>query len=642
MTGIICTSSHPVFAFWTQLGDPEKHPQHWLITELVQWPDDELFQKHGSKLADWSEEPDRKKRPWGHGDEEGRARRSFRAAVKHYVNYLKDKSNEDELDIAVACLGRAYHYFEDVGDFSESRLFGPKNIRLRNAVTEQLRLMNLDPGLFRKEIEAKKKGIPPDIEGILKILGDRKTQRKPISYTKDAEIRDRILLIVASLEQVNEDFLKRVNDRTAGFRSAGVGTTTLLGQAPSFEPSDSPGPASDQGFGPAETGRTEHAGPPPSWSPPLSHGDQIGARAQPAGPADYRWYVMCDRANGTVVFGKDWDPARHVILAGPLEGPRTAQHWIAQNCPAAHCNARGACTAGAPSTAAAGSGWYVMCNRHDGSVVYGRNPDVARQSVMAGPLPGPQDATGWIAANCPSARCTQTGACATVPGIGGSWYVLCNRDDGNVVMSKNVDPSRQIVWQGNLRGEWDARQWISMNCPAARCDRNGRCTQQAAPIPVPVKPQQGPAIGQRPGGPSDFCNEQYRRFQDALRNNQARYANDILQASRGCWFYGEGTSALQQAQSKPPVQSKPQTAPLPGKPGPVVTPTPAPTQPSAACNRRARCESWDAKGRRWIHNSGYGGGFGRVFEVGGSCMGERQIRCWDDCDKKWRCEETRY
>jgi len=365
-------------------------------------------------------------------------------------------------------------------------------------------------------------------------------------------------------------------------------------------------------------------------------------------PDAYRWYVMCDRANGTVVFGKDWDPSRHVILAGPFEGPRTAQNWIGLNCPAARCNAQGACTAGAPYAAAAGGNWYVMCNRHDGTIVYGQHPDVSRQFILAGPLPGAQTATAWITANCPSARCTQTGACASGPVGGGSWYVLCNRDDGNVVMSKNVDPSRQIVWQGNLRGEWDARQWIAMNCPSARCDRNGRCTQQAAPIPVPAKPPQpGPAIGQRPGGPSDFCNEQYRRFQDALRNNQTRYANDILQASRGCWFYSDGTRALQQAQSRPPVQnqpqvqSKPQARPSVGKPGPAVTPTPAPPKPATTCNRRAKCESWDARGRRWVLSTGYGGGFGREVEVGGACTAARQTRCWDDCDKRWRCYETR-
>lgn len=359
-------------------------------------------------------------------------------------------------------------------------------------------------------------------------------------------------------------------------------------------------------------------------------------------PDAYRWYVMCDRANGTVVFGKDWDPARHVILAGPFEGPRTAQNWIGLNCPAARCNAQGACTAGAPYAAAAGGNWYVMCNRHDGTIVYGQHPDVSRQFILAGPLPGAQTATAWITANCPSARCTQTGACASGPVGGGSWYVLCNRDDGNVVMSMNVDPSRQIVWQGNLRGEWDARQWISMNCPSARCDRNGRCVQQAAPVPVPAKPPQpGPAIGQRPGGPSDFCSEQYRRFQDALRNRQTRYANDILQASRGCWFYSDGTRALQQAQSQPPIQSKPQARPSAGKPGPAVTPTPAPPKPTTACNRRAKCESWDARGRRWVLSTGYGGGFGREVEVGGACMAARQTRCWDDCDKRWRCFETR-
>lgn len=366
-----------------------------------------------------------------------------------------------------------------------------------------------------------------------------------------------------------------------GFGPAGSGQTTDETEALSLLGS---GVGSDRGS-PAPPGTTapgRDARREPSWTPPLSRGDQIGARGQPVAPDAYRWYVMCNRTNGTVVFGKEWDPSRHVILAGPFEGPRTAQNWIGQN--------------------------------------------------------------------CPSARCTQMGACAGAPASGGSWYVLCNQDDGNVVMSKNVDPFRQIVWQSGFRGEWDARQWIAANCPSARCDRNGRCAQQGPDVAAPRKPTPLPDLRPPRSEPSAFCTEMHRRFLDALRSNQLRAANDILQAARSCWFYADGIKALQQVQSKPPAQTKPEPtpAPTPGPvvkpaPGTVVKPTPEPSRvtPQPTCNRRAKCESWDAKARRWVLSTGYGGGFGREYEVGGACQVPRQLRCWDECDKKWRCYETR-
>lgn len=626
--------------------------QHALITSLVRFPKrNQLFVQYHLKLAAWSEESDTGKdfltahgaKIMGIGrNEEDRARDSFTAAVKHHNKYManpaansvsgcgpRHRTAENDLEAAAQCLANAYHYFEDIADFSGDNHKG---------VTEALKILHQmrinDPRGFTIELEIRKQNISHDYDKIIAYLKSIEGRR-----SRD-QIQENLLDIVACLELINVCFLAKVQSPDS-FGPAGTGITTPLAAspAPPMESADSPGPGLDQGFGPAETGRTDPASPPPSWSPPLSHGDDIGARGQPVTPDAYRWYVVCDRANGTVVFGKDQDPSRHVILAGPFEGPRTAQNWIGQNCPAARCNAQGACMAGPPPAAAPGSGWYVLCNRHDGSVVYGQHPDMMRHIVMAGPLAGAQGATAWIQANCPSARCTQMGSCAAAPASGGSWYVLCNRDDGNVVLSKNVDPFRQIVWQSGFRGEWDARQWISANCPSARCDQNGRCVQQGpslAPLPQPGQPA---GLNQPSGDRSAFCQGMYRRLQDSLRDNRRANANQILQSSRHCWFYADGVKALQQTTPKPPAQDKPQPRPSPGKPGPVVTPTPS--KPSADCNRRARCENWDTKDRRWIRNSGYGGGFGQEFEVGGSCMGQRQIRCWDDCDKRWRCYETR-
>lgn len=115
IVGFMSMPNHDSFAFWSG-----RNPQHRRITELLLWPNHELFNKHSTQMGVWAEESD-KGRDWlfAHGDEETRAKNSYEAAIRHYQSYLSNPTNSKELEVAAQCLAHAYHYFEDIGDFSQ-------------------------------------------------------------------------------------------------------------------------------------------------------------------------------------------------------------------------------------------------------------------------------------------------------------------------------------------------------------------------------------------------------------------------------------------------------------------------------------------------------------------------------------------
>jgi hypothetical protein len=201
---------HLALAFWT-FNKPGDEPQHWRITSLVRWPkNDPLFDTYWQKMGEWSEFPDRGKDPIvGHGialfdkmDEKERAKLSFTKAVEHYSNYLRNRQNTKELEIAAQCLAHAYHYFEDVADFSQ----GDNESRVRVSsdlkTLHNYRVKELDK--YNELIEKRRIIVNPDIDSIIKMLeGIRK--QKNHNY-----IHSNLLQIVACLEQVNIYFLTQV------------------------------------------------------------------------------------------------------------------------------------------------------------------------------------------------------------------------------------------------------------------------------------------------------------------------------------------------------------------------------------------------------------------------------------------------
>jgi len=206
---------HQALAFWTY-NEPGNEAQHWLITSLVRWPkNDRLFDTHSRKMGEWSEFPDRGKDPIvGHGialfdkmDEKGRAKVSFSKAVEHYSNYLRNPQNTGELEIAAQCLAHAYHYFADVGDFSQ----GNNDARISvSSILKNLHQYRVkEPDQYNGQIETMKLSINPDIDSIIRMLELIKQQKNnPMTYN--------LVKIVACLEQANVCFLAQVRGNIEG------------------------------------------------------------------------------------------------------------------------------------------------------------------------------------------------------------------------------------------------------------------------------------------------------------------------------------------------------------------------------------------------------------------------------------------
>lgn len=132
--------------------------------------------------------------------------------------------------------------------------------------------------------------------------------------------------------------------------------------------------------------------------------------------------------------------------------------------------------------------WYVLCDKMSGDVVYSKHTDLTQHFIMAGPLPGPRTAEGWIMDYCPRGRCTRDGVCANEPAKGGKWNVICNTESGDITFANHRPGSLKYqVMAGNFRGEPEARLWQQENCPLGRCDYNGQCVES----PADVKSGQG-------------------------------------------------------------------------------------------------------------------------------------------------------
>ena len=209
--------------------------------------------------------------------------------------------------------------------------------------------------------------------------------------------------------------------------------------------------------------------------PPISHADDVNANVPKAGQGDYKWYVLCNKKSGDVVYSKYPDPIRHHIMAGPFPGPRTSEKWIMGNCPRARCTTDGQCAKGP----AKGGKWHVVCNKKTGAITFTKHrPSSLNFRLMAGGFRGEPEARLWQEQNCPMGRCDSSGQCAESPiavrpGQRG-WYVTCYLPTGNIEVGKKpINYSTNKVLAGPYLGEPDARLWVDQNFPSWRCDNHG-------------------------------------------------------------------------------------------------------------------------------------------------------------------------
>jgi len=204
------------------------------------------------------------------------------------------------------------------------------------------------------------------------------------------------------------------------------------------------------------------------------------------------WYVLCERRSGSVVLGKNIDPTRYTVMAGPFLGEPDARRWTNQNCSNWRCDSNGVC-AKAP---ARGGEWKVLCGRNDLRIYIGKTYDATKFILVQEGFLGEPDARAWANQNYPNWECTQSGAPVTAPRMGGRWAVVCSKQHGGVSLTQYPDSTRDWIWGQGFFGEPDARRWVDQNCPSWRCDAYGRCLTGVArskpedrPLEVPPEPR---------------------------------------------------------------------------------------------------------------------------------------------------------
>ena len=201
------------------------------------------------------------------------------------------------------------------------------------------------------------------------------------------------------------------------------------------------------------------------WDKPISHSDQLTAKAPLPPPDAFTWYALCNKNSGDVVYGETTDPTKYDILGGPFPGPRTVKMWINQNIPSWRC----------PSLAGKRGEWNVLCDKQSYSVSLGKSTDPTKFWIMAGGFPGEPEARSWAGANCPGWMCTEGGGCASGPRGGGDWAVVCSKDHGGMALTRHPDSMTDWIFASGLLGEKDARLWVNTRCPSWRCNRDGQC-----------------------------------------------------------------------------------------------------------------------------------------------------------------------
>jgi len=225
MVGFVFVPLQNAFAFWTFLDKEGNYPQHQRITDLIRWPQNHLlFRMYGQRdsrlkvvnvkepiyhqvggrdvydvkeftlngnnqysnfgqysfLGLLSEVPDGGK-DIGHGNEEMKAQRCYNNAINHYKEYrrmdLKPDAKAQELWLAAHELGAAYHYFADVGDFTN---FGSSTTGYRREVSrylDQIHIGNSRSSFYNNADNTKRMVGNQDTRNIIKMLTELKLHR---------------------------------------------------------------------------------------------------------------------------------------------------------------------------------------------------------------------------------------------------------------------------------------------------------------------------------------------------------------------------------------------------------------------------------------------------------------------------------
>ncbi len=221
------------------------------------------------------------------------------------------------------------------------------------------------------------------------------------------------------------------------------------------------------------------------WDKPISHADELKAKALPPPPDAFTWYALCDKRSGEVRYGEDTKSTRYRVLGGPFQGPRDAKLWIKQNYPDWRCT----------DASNRYGKWNVLCNKQNLSVGIGKGTDPTRFWIMQSGFVSEKGARAWVQQNCPAWQCSEGGACSDKR-RGGPWSVVCSKRHGGIGLTKHPNRIKQWLFADNFFSEKDARRWVESNCPSWRCNRDGQClpgrrVPRDKPLELPPEAKRG-------------------------------------------------------------------------------------------------------------------------------------------------------
>ncbi|MCD4718573.1 MAG: hypothetical protein K8S13_01755 [Desulfobacula sp.] len=123
--------------------------------------------------------------------------------------------------------------------------------------------------------------------------------------------------------------------------------------------------------------------------------------------------------------------------------------------------------------------WYVVCNKQYYNVVYTRHVDFTRHIVIAGPFPGPREPAMWIEENCPSAKCNKSGKCSQDTAVRGGPWGIYCNTKTGLIVVTKTPEIHHRKLADNFEALTEAQLWTDQHYPSWLCDHLGAYMENA-------------------------------------------------------------------------------------------------------------------------------------------------------------------
>ncbi len=117
--------------------------------------------------------------------------------------------------------------------------------------------------------------------------------------------------------------------------------------------------------------------------------------------------------------------------------------------------------------------WYVVCDKQYYNVVYTQHLDLTRDIVIAGPFPGPREPAMWIETNCPRAKCNKAGKCSQDTAVRGGPWGIYCNTKTGLIVVTKDPQVHHRKLEDNFEALTEAQLWTDQHYPSWLCDHLG-------------------------------------------------------------------------------------------------------------------------------------------------------------------------